>query len=56
LELSNEVAPEELHHHDVAHLAFNLLKKELGKSGREIIVGELLEHLRANKHRRGPIV
>src|ERR1051325_1789751 len=39
LELSNEVAPDEVHHHDIIHFALEQLQKELSNSERrELIV------------------
>jgi amino acid transporter len=52
LEFSNEVAPEEIHHHDVVHFALEELQHELTNSGREEIVRRLREHLQAIKSRR----
>jgi hypothetical protein len=45
LELSNEVAPEELHHHDVVHIALEELRKNIENGQREMIVGALRQHL-----------
>ena len=52
LELSNEVAPEELHHHDVVHIALEELRKEIVNGRREEIVGSLREHLKEIRDRR----
>jgi amino acid transporter len=54
LEFSNEVAPEEIHHHDVIHFALEELQHELTNSGREEVVGRLREHLQAIKSQRTP--
>src|SRR6266581_3739194 len=35
LQISNEVAPEELHHHDIVHFALEELRHELGDAGRD---------------------
>jgi amino acid transporter len=45
LELSNEVAPEELHHHDVVHIALEELRKNIVNGQRDEIVGALRQHL-----------
>src|SRR5262249_30230856 len=54
LEFSNEVAPEEIHHHDVIHFALEELQHELTNSGREEVVRRLREHLQEIKSRRAP--
>src|SRR6266581_1285396 len=45
LELSNDVAPEEIHHHDVVHFALQELRQELSNSQREEVLRRLREHL-----------
>jgi amino acid transporter len=45
LELSNEVAPQELHHHDVVHIALEELSKEIHDGRRQAIVDALRKHL-----------
>jgi hypothetical protein len=45
LELSNEVMPEVLHHHDVIHFALGELSKEMQNGRREEIVASLKQHL-----------
>ena len=52
LELSNEVAPEELHHHDVVHIALEELRKNIVNGRREEIVGALRQHLIDIRDRR----
>jgi hypothetical protein len=52
LELSNEVAPEEIHHHDVVHFALEVLRGELRDSEREEVVRRLQEHLKEIRDRR----
>jgi amino acid transporter len=52
LELSNDVAPEELHHHDVVHFALEELKDELKDSQRQHVIQRLRQHLQDIKHRR----
>jgi len=54
LELSSDVAPEELHHHDVVHFALQELRQELSNSQREEVLRRLREHLRQIKDRRTP--
>jgi amino acid transporter len=52
LELSNEVAPEELHHHDVVHIALEELSKEIHDGRRHEIVESLRQHLADIRGRR----
>ena len=52
LELSNDVAPEEIHHHDVVHFALEELRDELKNSKREEVVQRVREHLQEIKDRR----
>jgi len=54
LELSNDVAPEEIHHHDVIHFALDELKGELNDSQREQVLERLRNHLRQIESRRAP--
>jgi hypothetical protein len=54
LELSNDVAPEEIHHHDVIHFALDELKGELSDSQREHVLERLRNHLREIESRRVP--
>src|SRR5262249_54839238 len=54
LELSNELAPEEIHHHDVVHFALEELQHELQNSKRSEILGRCRQHLDAIKNRREP--
>jgi hypothetical protein len=52
LELSNEVAPAEIHHHDVVHFALEELQLEVSESKREAVLGRLRQHLdRIRRHR-----
>ena len=55
LELSNDVAPEEIHHHDVVHFALEELRQELTDSQREEVVRRLRLHLQQIKDRRAPL-
>src|SRR5437016_92622 len=52
LELSNDVAPEEIHHHDVVHFALNELRQELDDGKRQEVIDRLRLHLRQIKDRR----
>jgi hypothetical protein len=52
LELSQEVAPQELHHHDVVHMSLEDVRDKLGGSQRAAIVARLREHLQQIKERR----
>ena len=52
LELSNDVAPEEVHHHDVIHFALNELRQELDDGRREEVIARLRHHLQQIKERR----
>jgi amino acid transporter len=45
LELSNEVAPEELHHHDVVHIALDELRRNITDGRRQEIIEALRKHL-----------
>ena len=53
LELSSEVAPEELHHHDVVHIALEELRKSIDNGKRAEIIGALRKHLVDIRDRRG---
>jgi amino acid transporter len=55
LELSNDVAPEEIHHHDVIHFALEELRDELSNSDREEVVRRLTQHLQEIKDRRAAL-
>jgi amino acid transporter len=52
LELSNDVAPEELHHHDVIHFALDELRQELDEERRQEVIGRLRDHIQQIKERR----
>jgi len=52
LELSGDLAPEEIHHHDVVHFALERLNRELRDGKREEILRRLREHLGNIKGRR----
>jgi len=52
LELSNEVAPEELHHHDVVHVALEELGNNIHNGRRQEIIDHLRKHLEDIRLRR----
>jgi amino acid transporter len=52
LDLSCQVAPEELHHHDVVHFALNELTKAMKNGDRERILSCLREHIQEIKGSR----
>ncbi len=54
LEISNEVAPEEIHHHDVVHFALEELREDLSNSRRQEVLHRLRHHLQEIKDRRNP--
>jgi hypothetical protein len=54
LELSNEVAPEELHHHDIVHLALEELSRNIQDGRRQEIIEDLRKHLADIRQRRAP--
>ena len=54
LEVSTDVAPEEIHHHDVVHFALEELRQDLSNSRREEVLKRLREHLHQIKDRRAP--
>ncbi len=54
LEVSSDVAPQEVHHHDVIHFALDELRGELDYSNREQVIGRLRKHLGEIECRRVP--
>jgi amino acid transporter len=54
LQLSGDVAPEELHHHDVIHFALDELQQKLSNEERAKVVARLRHHLEQIKDRRAP--
>ena len=52
LELSKELAPEEIHHHDIVHFALGKLRQDLDRARRAEIIGGLRRHLQDIKDRR----
>lgn len=56
LELSTDVAPEEIHHHDVVHFALDELRQQLSDSDREEVIRKIRHHLQEIQERRDPHV
>jgi hypothetical protein len=54
LEFSNEIAPLELHHHDVVHVALEELRKSIDNGKREEIIESLRQHITLIRERRPP--
>ncbi len=54
LELSSEVAPDELHHHDVVHFALEELQDDIKNGRRNDVIDRLRQHLQNIKNRRVP--
>lgn len=54
LRFSTELAPEEMHHHDIIHFALNELRDELAQGKEQEIRERLKEHLAQIKARRAP--
>ena len=54
LRFSDELAPEELHHHDIVHFALNELKQELAEGKDDEVRKRLRKHLEEIKARRVP--
>jgi hypothetical protein len=52
LELSSEIAPEELHHHDVVHFALEELQNYLSDLERAKVLARLRQHLHETQQRR----
>ena len=52
LELSKEVAPEEIHHHDVVHFALDELRQELISGQKDEVLRRMRQHLEGIKDRR----
>jgi amino acid transporter len=55
LELSQEVAPEELHHRDVVHFALEKLREDLKNGRRQDMLSGLREHLSQCRQRRSKL-
>jgi hypothetical protein len=54
LRFSDQVAPEELHHHDVVHFSLEELQREIGEGREEQVVERLRNHLIANRKKKTP--
>jgi amino acid transporter len=52
LELSNEIAPTEIHHHDIVHFSLEQLQQDLNGPKRKEITAGLLAHLKTVRDRR----
>jgi amino acid transporter len=52
LELSTDVAPEELHHHDVVHFSLEELKQDMSDGERHTVLTRLRLHLETIRERR----
>ncbi len=54
LQFSEQLAPEEVHHHDVVHFALNEVVQELDQGKGDEVLARLKKHIEENKTRRGP--
>jgi len=54
LRLSDDVAPEELHHHDVVHFSLEELLKELEEGKHEEVLARLREHIASIRKNKTP--
>jgi amino acid transporter len=52
LDLSKELAPEEIHHHDIVHFALNDLRQDLDRGKRADTMGAVRRHLQDIRGRR----
>ena len=52
LDVSSQLAPEEVHHHDMVHLALEELEADLTRTKRDEIMRALRTHLQAIRGRR----
>jgi amino acid transporter len=52
LRLSEEVAPEEVHHHDIVHFALTEVEREMAEGGTGDVIQRLRKHLEEIKSRR----
>ncbi|HTS70218.1 MAG TPA: hypothetical protein VMO17_14655, partial [Terriglobia bacterium] len=52
LRFSTELAPEEVHHHDIIHFALNEVRDELQQGKEQEVAGRLKDHLAEIKSRR----
>lgn len=54
LRFSDQIAPEELHHHDVVHFALNEVELEIGAGKEQEILARLRQHLQGNRDKKQP--
>jgi hypothetical protein len=54
LRFSDQVAPEELHHHDVVHFALEEVQKEIDDGQEEQTIERLRAHLISNRKKKTP--
>jgi amino acid transporter len=52
LHLSEALAPEELHHHDIVHFALDELQRQMETEGPKRVLDRLREHLESTRKRR----
>ena len=52
LRFSTEIAPEEVHHHDIVHFALNELNDEIAHGKEQEVAGRLKDHIAQIKSRR----
>ena len=54
LRFSDQIAPEELHHHDVVHFALNEVELEIGAGQEHDVLARLRQHLQGNRAKKLP--
>jgi amino acid transporter len=54
LRFSDQIAPEELHHHDVVHFALNEVELEIGAGQEHDVLTRLRQHLQGNRAKKLP--
>ena len=54
LRFSDQIAPEELHHHDVVHFALNEVELEIADGQEQNILARLRQHLQGNRDKKQP--
>jgi amino acid transporter len=54
LRISDVLAPQELHHHDVVHFALEEVKKEIEEGQEDAVVKRLRAHIEANQSKKPP--
>ncbi len=52
LRFSAQLAPEEVHHHDIVHFALNELGDEVARGDEAVVLGRLRDHIAEIKSRR----